>query len=123
MRARDMMVAAMAALQRGIYSHGDYHVEIGAPTVWGDDDEHVMWDCAVRDTDCEEHRTPGGRLGTLHGEARTGERRPRIWFAAYDGKVDVVSFPHLDEYNTLPLRDARRRGYQSSPFMLRHPAA
>lgn len=118
-----MMVAALAALQRDIYSHGDYHVVIGAARVRAEDERYIAWDCVVWDDDCPAHCTPGGRLGTLYGEARAGERMPRIWFAAFDGRESIVAFPHLAEYYSLPLREARRRGYRLSPFMLRHPAA
>ena len=123
MSARDMMVAALAAIQRDIFSHGDYHVVVGAARVRAEDEKYIAWHCKVRDEDCQECRTPGGVLGTLYGEARVGEQYPRIWFVAFDGRWAAVAFPHLDAYDSLPLRDAQWRGYQLSPFMLRRPAA
>lgn len=123
MNARDMMVAALRDIQRDIYSHGAYHVVVGPARVMAEDDEYIAWTCKVRDEHDVDHCTPGGVLGTLYGEAHSGEPEPRIWFASFDGREDLVAFPHLAESRTLPLRDAQWRGYQSSPFMLRHPAA
>lgn len=120
---RHKMTYANAQVQRDLYASGEYHIQVGEPLIWKDEPAVLMRTALVEDTEPTEHRSPEPILGVLYGEARPYESRARTWFVDVDGRKLAVSSPYKWGYDVTPLRDARWRGYQSSPFMLRRPAA